>query len=73
MGWAFPQSSRGPLHDGKRRARDAHRHGEELVPLRHRGSQLITRVGEGLTEYRLGDIVGYGLSEYFDSEAIPTP
>ena len=43
---------------------------KNLVPLRHRGSQLVTRVGEGLTEYRLGDIVGYGLSEYFDSEAI---
>jgi hypothetical protein len=37
-----------------------------LVPLRHKGAGSITRVGEGLTEYRLGDVVGWGLSEYFD-------
>lgn len=38
-----------------------------MVPLRHMGTETVTRVGEGLTEYRLGDVLGYGLSEYFDT------
>lgn len=42
-----------------------------LIPLRNRrtganGTELHTRITEGLTEYRCGDQVGYGLSEYLD-------
>lgn len=42
-----------------------------LIPLRNRrvaadGSELHTRITEGMTEYRCGDQVGYGLSEYLD-------
>lgn len=42
-----------------------------LIPLRNRrtttaGAELTTRITEGMTEYRCGDRVGYGLSEYLD-------
>ena len=42
-----------------------------LIPLRSRrkgpdGAELNTRITEGMTEYRCGDLVGYGLSEYLD-------
>jgi len=42
-----------------------------LIPLRNRrktpdGEELQTRITEGMTEYRCGDRVGYGLSEYLD-------
>ena len=42
-----------------------------LIPLRSRrkgpdGTELNTRITEGMTEYRCGDLVGYGLSEYLD-------
>jgi hypothetical protein len=42
-----------------------------LIPLRNRrttpdGQELQTRITEGMTEYRIGDMVGYGLSEYLD-------
>ena len=42
-----------------------------LIPLRSRrkgpdGQELTTRITEGMTEYRCGDLVGYGLSEYLD-------
>lgn len=43
-----------------------------LIPLRNRrqddeGKELVTRISEGLTEWRLEDgRVGYGLSEYLD-------
>jgi hypothetical protein len=42
-----------------------------LIPLRNRrttpeGQELMTRITEGMTEYRCGDLVGYGLSEYLD-------
>jgi hypothetical protein len=42
-----------------------------LIPLRNRrttpdGVELQTRITEGMTEYRCGDLVGYGLSEYLD-------
>ncbi|MCA6271423.1 MAG: hypothetical protein IM661_02725, partial [Phenylobacterium sp.] len=30
------------------------------------GAELQTRITEGMTEYRCGDLVGYGLSEYLD-------
>ena len=42
-----------------------------LIPLRNRrkspdGGLLVTRISEGMTEWRCGDRVGYGLSEYLD-------
>jgi hypothetical protein len=42
-----------------------------LIPLRNRrrspdGEDLLTRITEGMTEYRCDDQVGYGLSEYLD-------
>lgn len=42
-----------------------------LIPLRNRrktpdGGALITRITEGMTEYRCNGLVGYGLSEYLD-------
>ena len=42
-----------------------------LVPLRNRrtspdGEQLLTRISEGMTEWRCDGRVGYGLSEYLD-------
>ena len=45
--------------------------GISLIPLRNRrtgadGVELTTRITEVFTEYRCGDLVGYGLSEYLD-------
>lgn len=42
-----------------------------LIPLRNRrrspdGEELMTRITEGMTEYRCDDHVGYGLSEFLD-------
>ncbi|GIW42585.1 MAG: hypothetical protein KatS3mg076_3162 [Candidatus Binatia bacterium] len=37
-----------------------------LLPLRNRRHGRTTRIGEGLTEWRHGKHVGYGLSEYLD-------
>ena len=37
-----------------------------MIPLRNRRDGKITRIAEGLTEWRWGDRVGYGLSEYLD-------
>jgi hypothetical protein len=42
-----------------------------LIPLRNRrttpdGDQLVTRISEGMTEWRCNGKVGYGLSEYLD-------
>ena len=42
-----------------------------LIPLRSRrtgpdGKELVTRITEGMTEYRCEGLVGYGLSEYLD-------
>jgi hypothetical protein len=34
-----------------------------FVPLRHRREGRVTHVGEGLTRWRIGERVGYGLSE----------
>jgi hypothetical protein len=55
------------------RARIQTREGEELeiegdvqgfIPLRNRREGLVTHIGEGMTRWRLGDRVGYGLSEF---------
>jgi hypothetical protein len=37
-----------------------------MIPLRNRREGRVTRIAEGLTEWRWGDRVGYGLSEYLD-------
>lgn len=37
-----------------------------FIPLRNRRQGMVTHIGEGMTEYRCGDFVGYGLSEYLD-------
>ena len=42
-----------------------------LIPLRNRrtapdGTEMTTRITEGMTEYRCGELIGYGLSEYLD-------
>jgi hypothetical protein len=37
-----------------------------MIPLRNRRDGKVTRISEGLTEWRWGDRTGYGLSEYLD-------
>ena len=40
-----------------------------MLPLRNRRDGKVTRISEGMTEWRTGDHVGYGLSEYLDQIA----
>ena len=35
-----------------------------FIPLRNRRDGMVTRIGEGMTKWRCGDRVGYGLSEF---------
>jgi hypothetical protein len=44
----------------------------QIVPLRNRRGGVTTRIAEGLTEWRWGDLVGYGWSEYLDHD-VPAP
>ncbi len=49
-----------------------------LIPLRNRrrtpeGEDLLTRITEGMTEYRCDGLVGYGLSEYLDQVVDDVP
>ncbi|MEX2245415.1 MAG: hypothetical protein WEC75_01895 [Dehalococcoidia bacterium] len=37
-----------------------------FIPLRNRRAGMQTHVGEGMTEFRCGEHVGYGLAEYLD-------
>ena len=37
-----------------------------MIPLRNRRAGVVTRIAEGMTEWRWGDKVGYGLAEYLD-------
>jgi hypothetical protein len=37
-----------------------------MIPLRNRRDGKVTRIAEGMTEWRWGERVGYGLSEYLD-------
>jgi hypothetical protein len=37
---------------------------KSFLPLRNRRQGLVTHIGEGMTEWRCGDRVGYGLSEF---------
>ena len=37
-----------------------------MVPLRNRRAGVTTRIAEGLTEWRWGERLGYGWSEYLD-------
>ncbi len=39
---------------------------KSFIPLRNRREGMVTHIGEGMTEYRCGEFVGYGLSEYLD-------
>jgi hypothetical protein len=52
------------LADGT--AFDVHGRVLRMVPLRNRREGVTTRISEGLTEWRWGDRVGYGWSEYLD-------
>jgi hypothetical protein len=52
------------LEDGERLTLDGTVKG--FIPLRNRRAGHITHIGEGMTEYRCGEYVGYGLSEYLD-------
>jgi hypothetical protein len=36
------------------------------IPLRNRRAQMVTHIGEGMTEYRCEGRVAYGISEYLD-------
>ena len=67
--------SEGERHHKRMTARIGTQSGEELVmegnvlgyiPLRNRRAGMITHIGEGMTEYRLGDRVALGISEYLD-------
>ncbi len=40
-----------------------------MLPLRNRREGKVTRITEGMTEFRIGDQVGYGLAEYLDQMA----
>jgi hypothetical protein len=35
-----------------------------FIPFRHRRGEETTHIGQAMTEFTLGDRVGYGLSEY---------
>ena len=37
---------------------------QSFIPLRNRRGDQVTHIGEGMTKWRLGDRVGYGLSEF---------
>jgi hypothetical protein len=37
-----------------------------MIPLRNRRAGVVTRIAEGMTEWRWDDKVGYGLAEYLD-------
>jgi hypothetical protein len=37
---------------------------KSFIPLRNRREGLVTHIGEGMTEWKLGDRTGYGLSEF---------
>ncbi len=57
-------SARVALESGERLQVDGRVMG--FIPLRNRREGMTTHVGEGMTEYRCGEHVGYGLSEYLD-------
>jgi len=67
--------SSGARHHKRMTARLGLERGDELVlegnvvgyiPLRNRRAGMITHIGEGMTEYRLGDRTALGISEYLD-------
>jgi hypothetical protein len=37
---------------------------QSFIPLRNRRAGHVTHIGEGMTEWRCGDRIGYGLSEF---------
>jgi hypothetical protein len=36
------------------------------IPLRNRRAQMVTHIGEGMTEYRCNGRTAHGISEYLD-------
>lgn len=72
--WESPEQYHGIVHATARSGeRDYTIDGtvQSLIPLRNRrttpdGEPLVTRISEGLTEWRWNGRVGYGLSEYLD-------
>ena len=67
--------SEGERHHKRMTARIGTQSGEELVieghvlgyiPLRNRRANMITHIGEGMTEYKMGDRTALGISEYLD-------
>jgi hypothetical protein len=53
---AYPEGSHEPLEvTGKVLS---------VAPLRNRRAGWVTRISEGMTEWKLGDRIGYGMSEY---------
>ena len=42
---------------------------QSLIPLRNRREGRVTRISEGMTEWRCEGRLGYGLSEYLDQLA----
>lgn len=62
----YQQVVHASLHAGERRW-DVTGRVRNLIPLRNRREGSVTRIAEGLTEWRLSDgRVGHGLSEYLD-------
>jgi hypothetical protein len=49
-------------HDGE--ILEIHGEVKGFIPLRNRRDGMVTHIGEGMTEWRLGDRIGYGLSEF---------
>jgi hypothetical protein len=43
------------------------------IPLRNRRDDMVTRITEGMTRWRYGDLAGAGLSEYLDQVIDGTP
>ena len=39
---------------------------KSFIPLRNRREGMTTHIGEGMTAWRCGDRVGYGLSEFLN-------
>jgi hypothetical protein len=57
---------RATLHCGDGSAVEVEGRVLSLIPLRNRRNGRVTRISEGLTEWRCEGLVGYGLSEYLD-------